>query len=39
MLRILFNSDFFKDARFTKVKSPAELVAGTIKLAGTHRFP
>ena len=39
MLRVLFNSDFFKDARFTKVKSPAELVAGTIKLAGTHRFP
>ena len=39
MLRVLFNSDYFKDARFTKVKSPAELVAGTIKLAGTHRFP
>ena len=39
MLRVLFNSDFFKQARFTKVKSPAELVAGTIRLAGTHRFP
>ena len=39
MLRVLFNSGFFKDARFTKVKSPAELAAGTIKLAGTHRFP
>ena len=39
MLRVLLNSDFFKRARFTKVKSPAELVAGTIKLAGTHRFP
>ena len=39
MLRVLFSSDFFKDARFTKVKSPAELAAGTIKLAGTHRFP
>ena len=39
MLRLLFNSDFFKSARFRKVKSPAELVAGTIKLAGTHRFP
>ena len=39
MLRVLFNSDFFKDARFAKVKSPAELVAGTIKLAGTHTFP
>ena len=39
ILRVLFNSDFFKAARFKKVKSPAELVAGTIKLAGTHRFP
>ena len=39
ILRVLFNSDFFKQARFTKVKSPAELVASTIKLAGTHRFP
>ena len=39
MLRVLFNSDFFKGARFKKVKSPTELVAGTIKLAGTHKFP
>ena len=39
VLRALFNSDFFKEARFKKVKSPAELVAGTIKLVGTHRFP
>ena len=39
MLRVLFSSDFFKEARFMKVKSPAELVAGTIKLVGTHRFP
>ena len=26
-------------ARFKKVKSPAELVAGVIKLVGTYRFP
>jgi uncharacterized protein (DUF1800 family) len=39
MLRVLFNSDFFKEARFKKVKSPAELVAGLIKLVGTERFP
>ena len=39
MLRTLFTSDFFKEARFKRVKSPAELVAGTIKLAGTFRFP
>jgi uncharacterized protein (DUF1800 family) len=28
MLRLLFNSDFFKGARFAKVKSPAEHVIG-----------
>ena len=39
ILRVLFNSDFFKDARFKKVKSPVELVTGLIKLVGTHRFP
>ena len=39
ILRVLFNSDFFKNARFRKVKNPVELVAGTIKLVGTHRFP
>jgi uncharacterized protein (DUF1800 family) len=39
MLRVLFNSDFFKQARFRKIKSPVEFVVGTIKLAGTHRFP
>ena len=39
ILRTLFNSDFFKQARSAKVKSPAELVAGTIKLVGTHQFP
>ena len=39
IMRTLLTSDFFKEARFKKVKSPAELVAGTIKLAGTHRFP
>ncbi len=39
VLHLLFNSDFFKDAKYARVKSPAELVAGTIKLVGTHRFP
>ena len=39
ILRTLFNSDFFKQARSQKVKSPAELVAGTVKLTGAHRFP
>ena len=39
ILRVLFNSEFFKAARSRKVKSPAELVAGVIKLVGTFRNP
>ena len=39
ILRVLFNSDFFKEARFKKVKSPIELVMGVAKLAGTYREP
>jgi uncharacterized protein (DUF1800 family) len=39
VLRVLFNADFFKGARFTRLKSPAELVVGTVRLAGSHRFP
>ena len=39
ILRVLFNSDFFKEARFKRVMSPSELVAGVIKLVGTHRYP
>ena len=34
MLRTLFLSDFFKKARFAKIKSPAELIIGTVRLAG-----
>ena len=39
VLRTLFNSDFFKEARFKKVKSPTELVTGILKLVGTYRTP
>ena len=39
VLRVLFNSDFFKEAQFQRVKSPAELVAGILKLVGTYTFP
>ena len=39
MLRVLFNSDAFKNARFQKVKSPAETVAGTMRLVGDFTFP
>ncbi len=39
VMRLLFNSDFFKQAAFAKVKSPTEFVVGTAKLAGGHSFP
>ena len=39
VLRVLFNSDFFKDARFAKIKSPAEAVVGTLRLVGGFEFP
>ncbi|MBQ12034.1 MAG: hypothetical protein CMJ45_10850 [Planctomyces sp.] len=39
MLRVLFKSDFFKTARFEHVKSPAELVVGTVRLAGNYKGP
>ena len=39
MLRTLFTSDFFKAARYSRVKSPAELVIGTARLAGNYQGP
>jgi uncharacterized protein (DUF1800 family) len=39
MLRLLFNSDFFKNSRFTKVKSPVETVVGTTRMVGDFAFP
>ena len=39
MLRVLFNSDAFKNARFTKVKSPTETVVGTMRLVGDFSIP
>jgi hypothetical protein len=36
VLRVMFNSDSFKNARFKKVKSPIEMVAGVLKLSGDH---
>ena len=38
-LRMLFNSDFFKEARFLRVKSPAEVVGGTMRLVGDFVYP
>ena len=39
MLRVLFTSDSFKNSRFTKVKSPAELIAGVMRLVDDYTSP
>ena len=39
MLRTLFNADFFQTARYSRVKSPAELVIGAVRLAGNYQGP
>ncbi len=37
ILRVLFNSEFFKKARFARVKSPAELIVGTVRIVGNYK--
>ena len=41
MLRVMFNSDFFKSeaSRFARIKSPAEMVVGTMRLGGGVELP
>jgi uncharacterized protein (DUF1800 family) len=39
VVKFMFNSDFFKNARYSKIKSPAEVVAGTLKMVGEFQFP
>jgi hypothetical protein len=39
VLRTLFKSDFFKKARNQHLKSPAEVVAGTLRLVGGYELP
>ena len=41
MLRATFTSDFFKSeaSRFARIKSPAEIVVGTLRLAGGLEIP
>ena len=39
VLRVLFNSEFFRNAAFAKIKSPTELVVGVMKMTGGHQFP
>jgi hypothetical protein len=38
-LRVIFNSDFFKNARFARISSPAEAVISLLRLAGGCEFP
>jgi uncharacterized protein (DUF1800 family) len=39
VLRGIFNSDFFKEAVYKTIKSPAEVVAGTLKFTGALTEP
>jgi len=39
MLRVLFNSDAFKNARFARIKGPIETVIGTLRLVGDWTTP
>ena len=39
VLRVLFSSDFFKEAQFSRFKSPVELVIGTLRMTGEHKGP
>ena len=39
VLRFMLKSEFFKEARYSKIKSPAEVVASTMKMVGSYRFP
>ena len=39
IMRTLLTSTFFKESRFKKIKSPVELMVGTMKIAKTLEFP
>ena len=39
IMRVLFNSDFFINSRFKRVKSPAELIIGTLRNTGEYQVP
>ena len=39
MLRVLFHSDAFKNARFQRIKGPIETVIGTLRLVGDWNTP
>ena len=39
VLRKLFDSDFFKESQFSRVKNPAEVVVSTLRLVGNSALP
>ena len=39
VLRVLFNSEFFKESRYSRVRSPAEVVVYTLRIVGGAEFP
>ena len=39
MLRVLLNSDAFKNTRFSRIKGPIETVIGTLRLVGDWSYP
>ncbi|MFP6678733.1 MAG: DUF1800 domain-containing protein [Dehalococcoidia bacterium] len=36
VLRVMFNSEFFKTSRYRKVKNPTEFIVGVLKMVGTQ---
>lgn len=39
VMSVLLKSDFFKEARYQRVKSPTEFVANVLKISGDYRYP
>jgi uncharacterized protein (DUF1800 family) len=39
VLRHMFNAEWFKNARYKHLKSPAEVVVGTLRLVGGYELP
>jgi hypothetical protein len=39
VLRHMFNAEWFKNARYQHLKSPAEVVVGTLRLVGGYEIP
>ena len=39
VMSVLLRSNFFKEARFERVKSPTEFVANVLKISGDYRYP